>query len=33
MNIAIVIIFGVIFLSAVVGIFAGRRVKMNLENW
>ena len=33
MNIAIVIIFGVILISAIVGIFAGRRVKMNLENW
>ena len=33
MNMAIVIIFGVIFVSAFVGIYAGRRVKMNLENW
>ncbi|MCJ7581504.1 MAG: sodium:solute symporter family protein, partial [Candidatus Aminicenantes bacterium] len=33
MNIAILIIFGVIFISAFVGIYAGRRVKMNLENW
>jgi len=33
MNIAIVIIFGVIFISAFVGIYAGRKVKMNLENW
>ena len=28
-----VIILGVIFISAFVGIYAGRRVKMNLENW
>ncbi len=33
MNIALVIIFGTIAISAVVGIFAGRKVKMNLENW
>lgn len=28
-----VIILGVIFISAFVGIWAGRRVKMTLENW
>ena len=28
-----VIILGVVFISAFVGIYAGRRVKMNLENW
>lgn len=33
MNIALVIIFGTIAVSAVVGIYAGRKVKMNLENW
>lgn len=33
MNIALIIIFGTIVLSAFVGIFAGRKVKMNLENW
>ena len=33
MNIALLIIFGTIVFSACVGIFAGRRVKMNLENW
>ena len=33
MNTAMVIILGVIFISAFVGIYAGRRVKMNLENW
>ena len=33
MNIALIIIFGTIALSAFVGIFAGRKVKMNLENW
>jgi len=32
-NIALIIIFGTIALSAFVGIFAGRKVKMNLENW
>jgi len=32
-NIALVIIFGTIIISAFVGIFAGRKVKMNLENW
>jgi len=32
-NIALIIIFGTIVLSAFVGIFAGRKVKMNLENW
>ncbi|MBN1222337.1 MAG: sodium:solute symporter family protein [Candidatus Aminicenantes bacterium] len=33
MNVALVIIFGTIIISAAVGIYAGRRVKMNLENW
>jgi SSS family solute:Na+ symporter len=33
MNAALFIILGVIFVSALVGIYAGRRVKMNLENW
>jgi len=32
-NIALVIIFGTIAVSAAVGIYAGRRVKMSLENW
>jgi SSS family solute:Na+ symporter len=32
-NIALIIIFGTIAISAFVGIFAGRKVKMNLENW
>jgi len=32
-NIALVIIFGTIAISAIVGILAGRKVKMNLENW
>jgi SSS family solute:Na+ symporter len=32
-NIALVIIFATIAISAGVGIFAGRRLKMNLENW
>jgi len=33
MNIALIIIFGTIAVSAGVGIYAGRRLKMNLENW
>jgi len=33
MNTALVIIFATIVGSALVGIFAGRKVKMNLENW
>ena len=33
MNSALIIIFGTIIISSIVGIFAGRRVKMNLENW
>lgn len=33
MNVALIIIFATIVLSSLVGIFAGRRVKMNLENW
>jgi len=33
MNLALIIIFGTILASACVGIYAGRRVKMNLENW
>jgi SSS family solute:Na+ symporter len=32
-NIALVIIFATIAISAGVGIFAGRRMQMNLENW
>jgi SSS family solute:Na+ symporter len=32
-NVALIIIFATIILSSLVGIFAGRRVKMNLENW
>lgn len=33
MNTALLIICGTIVFSACVGVFAGRRVKMNLENW
>lgn len=33
MNVALIIIFATIIISSLVGIFAGRRVKMNLENW
>ena len=33
MNAAIIIILGTILFSALLGIYAGRRVKMNLENW
>ena len=33
MNPALIIIFGTIAFSALVGITAGRRIKMNLENW
>ena len=33
MNSALIIIFGTIIISSIVGIFAGRRIKMNLENW
>ncbi len=33
MNAALVIIFGTIILSSLLGVFAGRRVPMNLENW
>ncbi len=33
MNAALLIIFGTIVCSAFVGIYAGRRVKMDLENW
>jgi SSS family solute:Na+ symporter len=33
MNAALLIIFGTIACSAFVGIYAGRRVKMDLENW
>jgi SSS family solute:Na+ symporter len=33
MNPALIIILATIFFSAAVGIVAGRRVKMNLENW
>jgi SSS family solute:Na+ symporter len=32
-NAALVIIFATIILSSLLGIFAGRKVKMNLENW
>jgi len=32
-NVALIIIFATIIISSFVGIFAGRRVKMNLENW
>jgi len=32
-NAALIIIFATIIFSSLVGIFAGRRVKMNLENW
>jgi SSS family solute:Na+ symporter len=33
MNAALAIIFGTILFSAFVGLYAGRRVRMNLENW
>ncbi len=33
MNAALIIIFATIIFSALLGIYAGRRVKMNLENW
>jgi len=33
MNPALLIIFGTILFSALLGVFAGRRVPMNLENW
>lgn len=33
MNAALVIILAVIIISAIVGIIAGRKLKMNLENW
>ncbi len=33
MNAALAIIFGTILFSAILGICAGRRVKLNLENW
>lgn len=33
MNVALIFIFSVILISALVGIYAGRRVEMNLENW
>lgn len=33
MNAALLIIFGTIIFSAFIGVYAGRRVKMNLENW
>jgi len=32
-NPALLIIFGTILVSTIVGVYAGRRVKMNLENW
>jgi len=33
MNPALVIIFGTIIFSSFIGVYAGRRIKMNLENW
>jgi len=33
LNLGLIIIFAAIILSAFLGIYAGRRVKMNLENW
>ncbi len=33
MNPALIIIFGTIIFSSFIGVYAGRRVKMNLENW
>ncbi|MGB2763766.1 MAG: sodium:solute symporter family protein [Candidatus Aminicenantes bacterium] len=33
MNTALIIIFAVVIFSSLLGIYAGRRVKMNLENW
>ncbi len=33
MNLALVIILAVILISALVGVYAGRNLKMNLENW
>ena len=33
MNLALIIIFATIILSSFLGIYAGRNVKMNLENW
>ena len=33
MNSALIIIFATILFSSLLGIFAGRRLKMNLENW
>lgn len=33
MNIAILLIFGTIIFSAALGLYAGRKLKMNLENW
>lgn len=33
MSVALIIIFGVILFSAAVGLYAGRNVKMDLENW
>jgi SSS family solute:Na+ symporter len=33
LNLALIIIFATIILSSFLGIYAGRRVKMNLENW
>jgi SSS family solute:Na+ symporter len=33
MNAALIIIFGTIIFSSFIGVYAGRRVKMNLENW
>jgi len=32
-NVALIIIFATIIFSSLIGIFAGRKVKMNLENW
>lgn len=33
MNAALIIIFGTIIFSSLLGIYAGRKLKMNLENW
>lgn len=33
MNVALIIIFATIIFSSLLGIYAGRKVKMNLENW
>ena len=33
MSVALIIILAVILISAAVGVYAGRNLKMNLENW